>query len=276
VKERVWPRRWAVWDRGFRPPKTVRRRRTRIPYLVYSAIGNVVIPVDDDPGWSTFRAGHHRIRDGCVVRQVLLNGNPLAFGGFLATMSILNDVPKLVEYGPEFLQMSPAAQDKYFGDILTGQFENDGFGDPLGFASGLSLISTKATFFLELSESPGCGRRGVSGPDEEQRETGWDHYGLRGPVGPQEEAQLRAKYFDAEELPGVDPTNYLDLNMALCKTLFLSVAILAFTLEAHAQFGARKGRSSDLCAYQQGPQNFTIVPPTFVNGLSRRRARATR
>ena len=107
----------------------------------------------------------------------------------------------------QFLQMSPAAQDKYFGDILTGQFENDGFGDPLGFASGLSLISTKATFFSNYPN-----HRAVPGAEFQVRikgnvKTGWDIMGLRGPVGPQEEAQLRAKYFDAEELPGVDPTN---------------------------------------------------------------------
>ena len=35
--------------------------------------------------------------------------------------------------------------------------------------------------------------------------TGWDIMGYKGPVGPQEESELRAKFFDTEELPGVDP-----------------------------------------------------------------------
>jgi hypothetical protein len=53
--------------------------------------------------------------------------------------------------------------------------------------------------------------------------------------------------------------------MALRKTLFVSVAILAFTLEARAQFGARKDEVVIFVLTSKGPQNFTIVPPTFMN-----------
>lgn len=184
-----------------------KKAETRIPYLVYSAIGNVVIPVDDDPGWSTFEPGITEYGMDVFVKQVLLGGNPLAFGGFLGTMVLLNDTPTLTSYGPEFLKMSPAAQDKYFGDILTGQFENDGFGDPLAFASGLSLISTKAVFFSNYPN-----HLAVPGAEFQVRsktnvKTGWDIMKLKGPVGPDEEKALRAKYFDAEELPGVDLSN---------------------------------------------------------------------
>ena len=186
---------------------TVRKADSRLPYQVYSAIGELVIPVDDDPGWTTFEPGITEFGMDVFVKQVLLNGNPLAFGGFLATMSILNDAPRIADYGPEFLTMNHVERTRFFGDVLTGQFENDGLGDPLGFASGLSLISTKAAFFSNYPN-----HRAVPGAEFQVRsrlnvKTGWDIMGLRGPVGPEEERQLRAKYFDAEELPGVDPTN---------------------------------------------------------------------
>ena len=177
----------------------------RLPYTVYSAIGNVIIPVDEDPGWATFEPGITNFGVDVFVRQVLLGGIYPAFLGFLNSLIALNEAPVVSEYGPRFLQMSSVAQTKYFGDILTGQFENDGFGDVLGYASGLSLISTKATFFsnypLHLA---------VPGAEFQVRppspvKTGWDIMGYKGPVGPQEEAELRAKFFNTEELPGVDP-----------------------------------------------------------------------
>ncbi len=159
----------------------------RLPYLVYSALGNLVIPVDDDPGWATFEPGITTYGVDVFVRQVLPGGNYLAFLGFL--------------------NMTTAAQNKYFSDMLTGQFENDGVQDILGFASGLTLISTKGVFFSNYPQ-----HLAVPGAEFQVRapfpvRTGWDIMKLKGPVGPDEEKKLRDKYFDAEELPGVDPTN---------------------------------------------------------------------
>lgn len=37
--------------------------------------------------------------------------------------------------------------------------------------------------------------------------TGWDIIGFKGPVGPDEEKQLRDRYFDVAVLPGMDPNN---------------------------------------------------------------------
>jgi hypothetical protein len=179
----------------------------RFPYTVYSAIGDIIIPVDEDSGWATFEPGITNFGVDVFVRQILLGGIYPAFLGFLSALSALNEAPIVASYGPRFLDMSRAARIKYFGDILTGQFENDGYGDVLGYASGLSLISTKATFFsnypLHLA---------VPGEEYQVRppheiKTGWDIMGYKGPVGPQEEGELRAKYFDTEELPGVDPTD---------------------------------------------------------------------
>jgi hypothetical protein len=177
----------------------------RLPYTIYSAIGDIIIPVDDDPGWATFEPGITNFGVDVFVRQVLLGGIFPAFLGFLNALNALNEAPVVTTYGPRFLEMSREARVKYFGDILTGQFENDGYGDVLGYASGLALISTKATFFsnypLHLA---------VPGEEYQVRppspvKTGWDIMGYKGPVGPQEESELRAKFLNTEELPGIDP-----------------------------------------------------------------------
>ena len=176
----------------------------RLPYTVYSAVGDIIIPVDEDPGWATFEPGITNFGVDVFVRQILLGGIYPAFLGFLSSLIALNEVPLIASYGPRFLNMNTAARVKYFGDILTGQFENDGYGDVLGYASRLCLISTKATFF---SNYP----RHLAVPGEEFQvrppspvKTGWDIMGYKGPVGPQEESELRAKFFNTEELPGVD------------------------------------------------------------------------
>ena len=105
--------------------------------------------------------------------------------------------------------MPTSAREKYFSDMLTGQFENDGYGDVLTFAYGLALISTKGTFFSNYPN-----HQAVPGAEFQIRpasdvKTGWDIMRLKGPVGPEEEKALRTKYFDAEELPGIDITNKL-------------------------------------------------------------------
>lgn len=195
----------AVFDR-FGPSLFAQDQNDpRLPYAVYSAIGNVVVPVDEDPGWATFEPGITNFGVDVFVRQILLGGIFPAFLGFLNSLIALNEAPVVATYGPRFLEMNEDAQIKYYGDILTGQFENDGFGDVLGYASGLSLVSTKGTFY---SNYP----RHLSVPGEEYQvrppspvRTGWDIMGYKGPVGPQEESELRAKFFNTEELPGIDP-----------------------------------------------------------------------
>lgn len=188
-------------------PSLFAAAETRIPYLVYAAIGDIVIPVDEDPGWATFEPAITPYGVDVYVRNVLLGGNFLAFQGFLATMTALNQLPILATYGQAFLSMNQVRRGQFFGDVLTGKFENDGFGDVAGFSVGLSLLSTRSVFFsnfpnhLEYPNSEYQVRKPIG------VKTGWDIMQLRGPVGADEEKQLRAKYFDAEELPGVDPSN---------------------------------------------------------------------
>ena len=188
-------------------PSLFAATEARIPYLVYAAIGDIVIPVDEDPGWATFEPAITPYGVDVYVRNVLLGGNFLAFVGYLATLTALNQLPVLAKYGPTFLQMTSVAKSQFFSDVLVGRFENDGFGDVAGFSAGLSLLSTRSVFFSNFPNH-------LAYPNEEYQvrkpigvRTGWDIMQLRGPVGPDEEKQLRAQYFDSEELPGVDPDN---------------------------------------------------------------------
>ena len=109
-------------------PKLFAQSDPRLPYRIYSALGNIIIPVDDDPGWKTFEPGITNFGVDVFVRQVLLGGIYLAFLGFLNSLAAINEVPVLTTYGPRFLDMNTDAQNRYLSDMLTGQFENDGFG----------------------------------------------------------------------------------------------------------------------------------------------------
>ena len=178
-----------------------------LPYQVYSAIGNIVIPVDDDPGWATFEPAITSFGVDVFVKQILLGGNFLAFVGFLSTISALNQLPLIANYAFPFLSMTINMQNQYYSDLLTGKFENAGYGDVAAFASGLALLSTKATFFSNFPDHLAYPNSEYQVRNAKPFKTGWDIMGLRGPVGAAEEAQLRAKFFNAVEIPGVDPTN---------------------------------------------------------------------
>jgi hypothetical protein len=186
-------------------PKLFAAAETRIPYLVHGALGEVIIPVDQDPGWATFEPGITNYSVDVFVRNVLLGGNFLAFLGFLNCLAAINEAPVQATYGPRFLEMVRDTRDQYYSDILTGQFENDGLGDVLGFAAGLSLISCKGVFFSNYPNH-------LAYPNSEYQvrqpypvKTGWDIMGLKGPVGPEEEARLRARFGpNATVIPGVD------------------------------------------------------------------------
>jgi hypothetical protein len=178
------------------------------PYAVFSAIGNLVIPVDQDPGWATFEPDITQYGLNVMAGQVFLGGNGLAFQGLQSTLSAMNEIPVAINYSPTpFLEMGEPEQARYYTDILTGQFENDGVQDILNFAALFGLVSTKATFFSNFPRhlaQPGAEFQ-VLPPSPVK--TGWDIMRFKGPVGPEEEKQLRDKYFNAEELPGVDLRN---------------------------------------------------------------------
>jgi hypothetical protein len=196
----------AAYD-NFGPKLFADNSSLPLPYQVFGALGRLVIPVDQDPGWQTFEPGITQFGVDVFVRNALLNGNFLAFQGFTNSLIAINNIPVQQTYGPLFLNMVLPTQQKYFSDILTGQFQNNGVQDILSFAGGLTLIATKAVFF---SNYPNY--LPVPGAEFQVRtpypvKLGWDIMQLKGPVGPTEEAALRQRFTGITEIPGVDPTN---------------------------------------------------------------------
>jgi hypothetical protein len=79
--------------------------------------------------------------------------------------------------------------------------------DILSFGGVFMLLGVKQTFFLNYPNhlaTPGAEFQTVL--DNSPR-TGWDIMRFKGPVGPEEEEQLRARSANAQELPGVDWRN---------------------------------------------------------------------
>ena len=181
---------------------------TTDPLAVFSAIGNVVVPVDQDPGWATFEPGISDYGLNVFAKQVLLGGNELVFAGLLGTLQAVNDVPPLIGFAPTpFLGMSEALQSQYIGNIISGQFEGYGLQDILFLGAFVGLFSARAVFFSNYPNhlaTPGAEFQ-VRKPSPVK--TGWDIIGFKGPVGPEEEKQLRARYFDVPVLAGMDPNN---------------------------------------------------------------------
>jgi hypothetical protein len=174
---------------------------------IFSAFGQLVIPVDQDPGWATFEPDITQYAFDTYVRQVFALGNDLAFNGLTQAIIGFNEIPPQINYGPKFLDMTLDARGNYLTDVLTSNFENDGVQDILSFGGIFMLLGVKQTFFLNFPHH-------IADPNAEFQnltgfapKTGWDIMGFRGPVGQAEEQALRARSAGAPELPGVDWRN---------------------------------------------------------------------
>ena len=177
---------------------------------IFSAFGQLVIPVDDVPGWATFEPGITMYGLDTYIRQVFSLGNETAFNGLLQAIVAFNNLPPLIGYsGSTFLNMSTTAQGNYLTSVLIGQFENDGVGDILSFGAIFMLLGAKQTFFLNYPRhiaTRGVDIQQVMGNNPP---TGWDIMGFKGPVQLDEERALRARSANAPEYPGVDWRNPL-------------------------------------------------------------------
>ena len=195
------------WDR-FGDKLFGQSASTTDPYAVFSAIGNVVIPVDSDPGYATFDPGITQFAMNVIVAQALLGGNQILFPGIQAVLQAFNDLPPVIGYATAtFLNMNFSQQSQYYGAVLSGQFEEYGTQDVMFLAVFVSLFASKAAFFSNYPHhlaTPGLDIQVVStaGP-----KTGWQLMGYKGPVSAAEEAQLRARYANVPVLPGMDPNN---------------------------------------------------------------------
>jgi len=178
------------------------------PAAVIAAMGNIIIPIDDDPGYASFEPGITKYTMGSFIPQVMLGGDPFLLSGINSVIQAFNDLPPVIGYSTNtFLQMSEFAQSAYYGSVLAGGFENYGTQDVMFLAAFVGLFATKGVFFSNYPNhlaTPGAEFQVVPAS---KIKTGWEIIGFKGPVGQAEEAQLRAKYKDHTVLPGMDPNN---------------------------------------------------------------------
>jgi hypothetical protein len=177
------------------------------PDDVVSSFGNVIIPVDQDPGWKTFDPGITNYTLRTYLLQVYSNGNQVAFSGLLAAITAFNTLPVTIGYGPTFLNMTVEAQGTYFANILTGIFENNGVQDILLFAGVYMMLAIKQVFYLNYPNhlpTPGAEFQVV--PTTGIR-TGWLQMQFAGPVQAAEETALRARNINNVEVVGIDLRN---------------------------------------------------------------------
>lgn len=174
---------------------------------VYSAIGNLTIPVDQDPGWSTFDPAISIYGMNTFVNQIFLANNNIAFSAYQDCLIFMDSVPVSVGLNTNFLSMGFTEQNQYLTDILAGNYDTDGWQDILNLAVNASVVSAKTTFYSNYPNHlaiPGAEYQTLPPPTVR---TGFYQMGLKGPVGPVEEAALRARFTGIQELPGVDTSN---------------------------------------------------------------------
>lgn len=200
----------AIEKLGPRLDAAIRTKRpdTAHALQVYGAIGNRTIPVDPDPGWATFDPGISQYGLSVFVFQVFLANNNIAFDAFQDCLIFMDSVPATLGVNTTFLGMGPVQQDQYITDILSGNYDSDGWQDILNLALNASIVSAKTLFYSNYPRHlavPGAEFQ-VLAPSTVGR-TGWDQMGLKGPVGPAEEVALRSRFSGITELPGVDTKN---------------------------------------------------------------------
>lgn len=176
---------------------------------IFSAFGQLVLPVDEDPGWATFDPGITMYALDVYMRQVYAIGNTLAFNGFTQAIVAFQNTPPLIGFGPRFLSMTTDAQGDYLTKILIGEFENDGVQDILSFGAIFMLLAAKQVFFQNYPHHIAVPGADIQKPLGNSPKTGWDIMGFRGPVQADEERALRARAANAPEIPGVDWRNPL-------------------------------------------------------------------
>jgi hypothetical protein len=176
---------------------------------IVSAFGEMIVPTDQDSGWSTFDPGITLYTLDVYIRQVFNLGFSTPYDGFLQAINLFNTIPPTIGYGPQFLSMGLPASQQYLSDILVGNFENNGVQDILSYSAIFMMLGCKFVFFQNYPHH-------LANPTSEYQvvlgntpDTAWDMIGYRGPVLAAEEATLRAAAAGAPalSLPGVDWRN---------------------------------------------------------------------
>jgi hypothetical protein len=179
------------------------------PQSVLSAMGNVIVPIDSDPGWASWEPGISNYAWGSFVPQVLLGGSPLLYSGISLVMQFFNDLPPTIGYNTNtFLNMNLAAQTQYYGDVLEGGFQDYGTQDVMFLAAFVGLFACKAVYYSNYPNHLAVPGAEFQSPQPATKiPTAWTLIGFKGPVSQAEEATLRAKYQNVQMLPGMDPNN---------------------------------------------------------------------
>jgi hypothetical protein len=184
-----------------------RRPDTSHALQVYKAIGNLTIPTDQDPGWASFDPGISLYGLNTYVYQIFLANNNIAFDAYQDCLIYMDTTPVTLGYNTNFLNMGLDQQSQYLTDILAGNYDGDGWQDILSLAVNASVVSAKTTFYSNYPNHLADYSAEFQVIAPAPARTGWLQMGLKGPVGPVEEAALRSKYFDSEEVMGVDTRN---------------------------------------------------------------------
>ena len=96
-------------------PQLFAQSDPRLPYRIYSALGNVIIPVDDDPGWKTFEPGH----DDTVYLGLGMRAR------IRETVSLVAEVsPRLYGYRPDRATWNVGIEKLTRGHVLQLNFGN--------------------------------------------------------------------------------------------------------------------------------------------------------
>jgi hypothetical protein len=183
------------------PPDTV------TALAVFSAIGNITVPVDQDPGWATFEPGISQYGLNTVVYQVFLGNNIIAFDAYEDCLVYMDSTPPKLGYNTNFLNMGIDQQNQYLTDILAGNFDTDGWQAILSLAVNASVVAAKTLFYSNYPNHLAVPGAEFQNPFASGLVTGWVQMGLKGPISQAEETALRAKYTGIQELPGIDPSN---------------------------------------------------------------------
>jgi hypothetical protein len=184
-----------------------RRPDTAHAIQVYSAIGNLTIPTDQDPGWATFDPGISNYGFNTFVYQIFLANNNIAFDAYQDCLIFMDSTPVTLGYNTNFLAMGVDQQNQYLTDILAGNYYNDGWQDILNLAVNASVVSAKTTFYSNYPRHLANYGAEFQVIAPSAVKTGWDQMGLKGPVLQAEETALRAKFSGIQEIPGVDTSN---------------------------------------------------------------------
>jgi hypothetical protein len=207
--QRTWSLGGLLASAAFFEGKIQAASSAEIPYLVMGVIGDLVIPVDEDPGYNTFEPGISQYAVDAFMKHVVLAGDQSGFDALLGAMHTMNEAPPILDFAPKFLDMPPAQQAEFFKNCITGQYENDGYGDVLGLTSFIGLFAAKAVFFSNYPRHLATPGADIQVIPPSSVKTGFDIMGFGGPISAAEEASLRAKYFDVEVEVGIDRSNKL-------------------------------------------------------------------